>query len=295
VNYSIFNFSLIALDPLQLPYYKGSTFRGSFGRTLKKIACVTGLSDCENCLLRHQCAYAYIFETFNQRDERVVRPFVLEPPLTEQRYFPPGSNLSLNLILFGRVLQYLPILVYTFKEMGKQGIGTNRGKFELSKVSTSRYIVFDRDEQIVHTDFKPQNLFVTPVQSAEHLRIHFVTPTALKNDGKIKDEIGFLMLLRAIRRRIKSLSVYHNNQSMPDLEIDFEVAKKIIIRSSSFAPFRWKRYSNRQKQKIDFSGVIGMLELEGDLTPFLPLLRMGEITHIGRGTVYGMGKYVIET
>ena len=295
MDYSIFNFSLIALDPLQLPYYKGSTFRGLFGRTLKKIACVTGLSGCENCLLRHQCAYAYIFETFNQRDERVVHPFVFEPPLTEQRYFPPGSNLSLNLILFGRVLQYLPILVYTFKEMGRQGIGTNRGKFELSKVSTNRYIVFDKDEQIVRTDFKPQNLFVTPLQSAEHLRIHFVTPTALKSGGRIKNEIDFLMLLRAIRRRIKSLSVYHNNQSMPDLEIDFEVAKKIIIRSSSFAPFRWKRYSNRQKQKIDFSGVIGMLELEGDLTPFLPLLRMGEITHIGRGTVYGMGKYVIET
>ncbi len=296
MKFAVFQFELVAKDELRLPLYKGSAFRGLFGHALKRTVCVTNMASCENCLLRQNCAYAYIFETFNERNERVAHPFVLEPPMLERSLFPPGDVLKVNLILFGKAIDYLPYIVYTFREMGKRGIGAKRGKFWLQRVTKDEKIVYDFQEQLLHTDFTKEDLFQIKNKD-EHIKkvkIRFVTPTAIKKNGKINSNIDFLTLLKAVKRRVKALSIYHNGNLDPEFNIDFEAAKALSIINTSFEPFHWKRYSNRQQQKIDFSGFIGELELEGDLTPFMSLLRMGEIIHIGRGTVYGMGKYVVE-
>ena len=50
------------------------------------------------------------------------------------------------------------------------------------------------------------------------------------------------------------------------------------------------RYSNRLREKMDFSGLLGELEFEGDLTPFVPWLFAAQILHIGRNTTFGMGR-----
>jgi hypothetical protein len=41
-------------------------------------------------------------------------------------------------------------------------------------------------------------------------------------------------------------------------------------------------------------GFIGEVIYEGNLTPFYPYLKAGEILHIGKGTAFGLGKYVME-
>ena len=294
MEFSILRFKIVAKDELRLPYYKGSVFRGLFGYSLKKTVCVTKMSSFDGCLLRYNCPYAYIFETSNERNERVARPFVIEPPLTEKKLFPTGDTLEVNLILFGKAIEYIPYLVFTFKEMGRRGIGANNGKFWLQKVTQDDKIIYDFEEQILHNTFKRYDLFKIKEEKANKVTIHFLTPTAIKYNGKINFEIDFLTLIKAIRRRLKALSVYHNEKLAKDIEIDFEAAEKIVVKKISLEPFQWKRYSNRQQQKIDFSGFIGEMELDGNLTPFMPLLRMGEIVHVGRGTVYGMGKYVVE-
>ncbi len=296
MNYSIFQFSLIAKDKIRLPYYKGSAFRGLFGHALRKTVCVTNMTSCELCLLHHHCVYAYMFETFNSRNERVAHPFVLEPPLLERRLFPPGDSLKVNLVLFGKALEYIPFIVLTFKEMGKRGIGAGQGKFWLKEVTCGEQVIYDFQTQTVTTNFSPMQLSLEPNNGLDinHVILHFITPTALKINGKITPDINFVSLLKAIVRRIKALSVYHNGHTVPEIDIDVAHAERTVKQRMSFRPFRWKRYSNRQQREIDFSGIIGELELEGDLAPFMPLLQAGEIIHIGRGTVYGMGKYVIE-
>jgi len=40
-------------------------------------------------------------------------------------------------------------------------------------------------------------------------------------------------------------------------------------------------------------GFLGEITFEGELTEFLPFLKLGEYLHIGKGTVYGLGKYEI--
>jgi CRISPR/Cas system endoribonuclease Cas6 (RAMP superfamily) len=41
-------------------------------------------------------------------------------------------------------------------------------------------------------------------------------------------------------------------------------------------------------------GFVGRVTFEGDLTPWWPLLQVGEVLHVGKGTAFGLGKYRME-
>lgn len=40
-------------------------------------------------------------------------------------------------------------------------------------------------------------------------------------------------------------------------------------------------------------GFVGEIIFEGEIEPFMPLLKAGEILHVGKGTSFGLGKYRI--
>jgi len=42
-----------------------------------------------------------------------------------------------------------------------------------------------------------------------------------------------------------------------------------------------------------FDGVLGSINLTGELQPFLPMLQAGQWLHIGNKTSFGMGHYAI--
>lgn len=70
-----------------LPIYKGSTFRGIFGRTLKQVFCALRRQECPTCLLKSECLYPLVFEpqlrveqTENLNKALLLHPFVLHPP-----------------------------------------------------------------------------------------------------------------------------------------------------------------------------------------------------------------------
>jgi hypothetical protein len=41
-------------------------------------------------------------------------------------------------------------------------------------------------------------------------------------------------------------------------------------------------------------GLVGCLTLEGDVSPFAPLLRAAEVLHAGKGAVFGLGKVEVK-
>lgn len=68
-------------------------------------------------------------------------------------------------------------------------------------------------------------------------------------------------------------------------------AKRIATRDTRLRWYAWQRYSARQDRKIDMDGFVGDIAYEGDLAPFLSLLRAGEALHVGKGTTFGPGSY----
>jgi hypothetical protein len=112
MDYGAYQFRAVFKDAAVLPPYKGSTFRGVFGRALKAVTCALRREDCTTCLLLHQCVYAKVFEisfaSCEQGRPSPPHPFVREPPLTLQTHFEPGESFDFSLLLFGQTNQYLP-------------------------------------------------------------------------------------------------------------------------------------------------------------------------------------------
>ena len=74
-----FVLTLRALDVIELPPYKGSTFRGGFGTAFKKVVCTIKGTECDNCLLKSKCIYSYIFETPPPEDYEILRKYENAP------------------------------------------------------------------------------------------------------------------------------------------------------------------------------------------------------------------------
>ena len=42
---------------------------------------------------------------------------------------------------------------------------------------------------------------------------------------------------------------------------------------------------------MKMGGFVGEITFEGDIEPFMPILKAGEVLHVGKGTGFGLGKY----
>jgi len=294
--------SLKAITVLRLPAYKGSTFRGAFGHALKKAVCIVNHRNCERCIVRRQCAYTYLFETFNSQNQYVAHPYIIIPPLQSKDVYHPGEELNVHIKLIGKAIDYIPHVILAFKRMGMSGVGTTRGHFELVRVNAKtisglREIYNSQQDRLLTDQNYPEiGYWTRPNQAPDvnRVRLHFITPTALKDKGEVTRHIGSELLFRSIKRRLKALSVYHNGPEVENGVYEFDNTGELEWDNSGIEPCYWQRYSNRQNQKIGFEGVLGTIEVRGNLEPFMPLLSAGSVIHVGRGTVYGMGLYELE-
>lgn len=309
INYKSFVLSIKPKEPIILPVYKGSTFRGGFGNAFKKIVCALKKKDCLDCLLKEKCIYCYIFETSPPSNTTIMRkyktvphPFVIEPPLEKKTIYKPDEKISFNLTLIGRAIDYYPYFIYTFDELGRIGIGKGRGKFELHEVTASGENIYDSEYKKL-ASIKPVELSLalpnddsSQTKNNAALKLSFLTPTRISFDGHLAVDLEFHMLIRTLIRRIALLYYFHcsGDPTQWNFKGIIEMAKQIRVTDSALRWYDWERYSARQDTKMKMGGFIGEITFEGNIEPFMPLIKAGEILHAGKGTSFGLGKYEIE-
>lgn len=304
-------FKIKALEELNLPYFKGSTFRGVFGNTFKKIACVLKTQVCEECILKNSCVYSYIFETpppsdktiFNMsKYKNIPHPFIIEPPENAKKIFAPEDELIFSLILIGKAKNYLPYFIYTFTECGKKGIGKGRGRFTLKEVLTEKEekIYTDNDHNIKSPTPKEieirEDIFEAEEEEKE-LALQLITPIRLRNNNDLVTKLEFYTLIKALTLRLNLIHFYHCEGLEPnwDYKKILDLAKNVKIIEDKTRWWDWERYSTRQKSKMKLGGLIGTIRYRGKIGLFKDLLEAGEILHIGKNTTFGLGKYKIIT
>ncbi|MBI3786302.1 MAG: CRISPR system precrRNA processing endoribonuclease RAMP protein Cas6 [Deltaproteobacteria bacterium] len=317
-------------QPLQLPANnKGNSLRGGFGSAFRKLVCVDLSWECAQCSLRFQCPYTQVFNPFLPPDAtqltgnpNIPRPFVVKPPLTAQTTYAPGESVVFDLVVAGRAVDYLPYFIVAFRELGANGFGLNRARVALARVDAvaadgSLTTVYEGTSNLVRppTPFqihlidtpdacRPSPILSPvegPVVPSDTLTLHFLTPTTLKSgsspghEGEAVRHPAFHHVLKRLRDRVNALSTFYGDGP---LNIDFKALGTAAeeIRTVEDAT-RWvdrSRFTRRRGVTHDLSGFAGRLTVQGNLQPFLTLLRAGEYLHIGKNAVFGNGWLRIE-
>jgi hypothetical protein len=308
-------FHLEPKAPLRMPAYnKGNVIRGGFGSTFRRIVCHVSCRDPETCELRYVCPYTAVFQPFVpegsekiSKNRDIPRPFMIKPPLETKEAYVPGERLSFDVVLVGKVKDYLPYFIVTFKELSQAGLGQDRAPVELVAVD---HIGYDGGEVPVYT--RENNMVRPPANviswgdlctpngarnggnNISSITLRFLTPTMLKADGVQARRPAFGPIAKRLRDRINALSYFYCGKG---LDIDFkafgEQADGIKTVADSTRWVESSRYSRRREVTHDLSGFVGEVSFEGDLATFIPYLRLGEYVHVGKNAVFGNGWYEI--
>ena len=121
--------------------------------------------------------------------------------------------------------------------------------------------------------------------------VKICTPLRIRHGGHLVKKVSFQTLIRNITNRIIAITErYGGWADQEESDRLLSLAEKVRIVNEEIKVEKLERYSNRTNGKMDFSGLIGTIEYEGNLTPFVPWLYAAQRLHIGRNTTFGMGK-----
>lgn len=296
-----------ARETVRLPDYSGSTWRGAFGRALKRTVCATRLPACEPCPLLYSCVYPYIFETPLAPGARKMRlyphaphPFVLEPGQSPRTPLAPDEPVALGLNLFGHANRSLAYIVHALSQAGAGGLGKGKGKLDLAEVWQEERAGWGwRRIYSLGEALDPLAAGIPePPACPARVTVRLLTPLRIQHEG---DNVGpaafrFADFFGSLLRRISLLTYFHSDEP---LETDFagltQKAQTIPIAASALHWHDWRRYSSRQRRTMELGGLVGSFVLEGKgLDPFWPYLWLGQWTHAGKATSMGLGGYRIE-
>ena len=295
-----------ALEPLDLPAYLGSTLRGAFGRAFRQLCCPARPG--EPCPMPATCPYHLVFETAPPPDadalrthEEIPRPFVIAPPPAAAARYPPGAEVAFDLTLVGRAREYFPHFVVTLREVDR--IGRRRRAVALRRIDAVHPLTEERASTYTAAEnlVRPHDLALTLAECAAvpcpggRVSVRFLTQTRLTHDGRVVRHPEFHVLFRRLLGRLSSLARFHGGGP---LDLDFRgliaTAESVRLAADETRWTAWTRYSTRQGQPMEWTGVVGTATYEGDLAPFWPYLVFGQWAHVGKGATFGLGRYRLD-
>jgi hypothetical protein len=305
---SLLHIDLRAAQPIRLPAFAGSKLEGAFGRTLYQIACTRrDLKTCAPCPLRSVCPYAALYAPMLPGRlevdslENPPRPLVFETHLGQERQIVPGEAFEFGLRIVGKAVQHLPYMVAAIQQMGENGIGLTRGRFELTEVrsvhpyTSETRLLSSADSPVVHLGTFTLNAADLPPLPEGHLTLRLETFTHIKSGGKVVEALQFPVLVRALQRRVSNLEqIYGGGKStggnfgeLPRLARGVEIVEQRTRHAVQ------ARRGKGGQQPVIMNGLVGSVTYSGELRPFATLLRFGELVGVGKWAHFGAGRYRI--
>ena len=273
-----FRFHFQALEPLRLPATGNANLvRGACGLFLRKLAPAN--------------IYARIFEPGGNQAPAPSgladwpRPFVLRARALDGLDAATLDFFSFDLHVFELRERILPYFQAAFEEWARSGIGPGRRRGRLDRVEP-----LGLDGQ--PSPSAPCSIRLDPDATAtDRVTVRFASPTELKADGKLVERPEFGVLFARLRDRVATLCALYG---AGPLDVDFRAlgARAATIRLVRYDLARHDgfRTSRRTGQTHPLAGFTGDVEYQGVLQEFLPWLRAGRWTGVGRQTVWGHGE-----
>ncbi len=295
--YKRFRFLLDTNGRNVISRFPEATLRGGFGYTLRSLVCTTTGKACRECLLRHNCAYAFLFETSPPPDaprlrkvDAVPRPFML-------RAGESGSEPRVDITLIGKATGYLPYFIYTLNKLGRRGLGKERTPYRITAVRTdTETMVYPLADDQVSSDIAPDRLRIEPGGPSDgSLTLELVSPTVIRRNGRVLSDIDAYSFIATLLRRVTNLAAFFGDPPAADIDpTPYLDAARGLRWETRLRPVQRSRFSTRQHRTIDYSGMVGTIRMQGDVGTLAPLLEAGEVVGVGKNTVFGGGAYRIE-
>jgi len=304
LSFSVSTFFLKFTNEIEFNNRLHFALRGSLGSFLRKASCMLRSKDCPECLLKSNCAYAYIFNTSPTDSDYILNNYktIPHPYVINNLNKIKEKYIKFDLILVGKAVPFFPYFVLAYNRIGQEK-GLYNNKFTISKISSYKTIknYFQRRPFTVFTHDKilkePKILKIAelelPLQKNLE-KLSFITPVRIKYNGKYITDLKFHYLIRSLTRRISLLLYYHCGVKWNvDFKEIIEKSKKIKIEKKKLRYIEWERYSKRQNQKMRLGGIEGEILLKNnrELKYFAEIIITGSIINAGKQTAFGFGNY----
>lgn len=302
-------FTLRAKDPVLLsPGYQGNLVKGVIGASVRKTLCRKRSEDCETCGLQYACPYSRLFETpadaEGNRPGALAHPIVFEAPTLDNPQLEEGELFTFRATLFGEGIKFLPYLFVAAGLAAQQGLGKplpatrRRGRMEL--LTLDQRLVSGNRKRLAGPRTSPQAPVAETLadyaglvrhRKPRRVKVELLPPELkLLVKKRLIVEPSLPELVNAARWRLtlqlRNLKVDARGYHAGELLTACQAAPLV---TSQFKRSDWSRYSGRQQQRVEYWGAVGWGEWEGVSPEAIAVLRAGEVLHLGKGTVYGLG------
>ena len=284
-----FHVTLKALRPLHWPHFAGGRIRGAWGRALRQAACITGQPRCEGCSVRSRCAYGVAFDPaaptqpIHASFQNGIPTYIVQPPPLGARQMRAGDTIGFTL----RLLQLKQPHQQLFEHVMHSAV--NQHLFEPG--ACSLLSLRQSTPPIAET------LGSQPAPDGIHIEWH--TPVRLQRQGKPlfrpQDLDSATLISATWRRQLQWAQL--TGQPPVFAQMPVEAARRCRLDTQHMEWHDVSRYSNTQQKHLPLGGLLGSAMLTGpteELTMLQPLLRLGELLHIGKETVFGLGRYELQ-
>ena len=276
-----------------LPPYLTSTIRGVLGHCIRKLTCIYPQRWCNKCEQKYTCAYSQYFRSTGTV-AGAVNPFVIHSFTQGKTHWEVNDTIVFNITLLGTAVASKELFLKAIYAMEKRGWGAAKIPFTLVS------IVEAVSERLVYAGGKawPENLqshgFHCTTHKATSALIHFDTPLRIVKSDQLCRDIRFETLVRFISRRVSLLSQAYAGQKLEWDEQMYIAAAQVKTLWQQWSDVPFVRYSMNQKDnKLSLPAIQGWVLYEGDLEPFIPLLTVGQVFHVGKNATHGFGHYTI--
>ncbi len=292
-----------ALEPVFLPRYKGSAFRGCLGEAMRKQTCRYRGANCQECKEKYTCAFSKLFNSFvepghphHNKFPKSPHPYIIVPLPGDKTEFGVGDTFGFELTLIGKAINSLPELSGAFNLMGQLGIGKQRRKFRPVELQTLQPSL---EYEALPWFGKPGILSfgqLAPVELKNHLVIQLENPLRIKENGQLlRVAPRFNLLAARLALRLGLLAHFHCGAPWPEPE-SLPGDTSITTSQSNVQLTDWRRYSGTQETTMNFDGLTGTITYTGaELSNWLPLFIAGSWLHAGSTATFGLGKFSIAT
>ncbi len=294
-NLSIFKWEIQfrMMDSGIFPTFKGSLFRGVFGKAFKKVSCSMYHGICSKCIISDECAYFQIFDLENIEEKNKGRFYTPRPyslrELPQKNRFHNGELITIGFNLFGETNKhFIPYLLATFDLMGSYKFGKNDLQLKLENITdlnNHNSIYNTKDHPIVF-----DNIFEETIPGdIESMDLILQTPLRIKFHGKQIYNLDKYSLLSTIINRYKTLHECFGTFEEEDL-MGIEDFELISIQEKVTNN---KRFSTRQNKKLYLPGILGNYRIISKNKKLFYILKRLENLQIGKSTTFGFGQFKI--